>query len=149
MKPLSSSLVCVFRVWLTLNVVCTFILLELNRLSVLCPLRDGPVAYVFLDAVCAVLPKTVGKRRARLRRMEGMQAQMIPTSHSIMDHREASAKSQVTFVVFAKWTKDRRRRIETIVTLVAPLESASPESDPGVALTKLQHRTSRIRQSFS
>jgi hypothetical protein len=33
---------------------------------------------VFQDVLCAVLPRILGKRRAKARRIEGMQAQMMP-----------------------------------------------------------------------
>lgn len=55
----------------------------------------------------------------RRRRTLGMQAQMMPTLISMVDHWETSKLSHVGLLVLAKWTRDWRRRILTMVTLDA------------------------------
>src|SRR5687768_6909695 len=77
-----------------------------------------------------VLPITLGKRRTRMTRIAGMQAHMMPTFISIVDHFPTSYWSQVGFVEVTKRTRDWRRRIDTTVTLRGTIRqfSASAES---------------------
>jgi len=48
-----------------------------------------------------------------------MQAQMMPRLISIVDHWETGKLSHVGLLELAKWTRDWRRRMLTIVTLYA------------------------------
>ena len=65
------------------------------------------------------MPRYLGKSRTRRTRRLGMQAQIMPTFISIVDHWDTGRLSQVGLLELAKWTRDCRRRMLTIVTLRA------------------------------
>lgn len=59
----------------------------------------------------------MGKRLTRRMRMVGIQAQIIPTLISTVDHIETGTLSQVGLADLANVTRDWRRMILTTVTL--------------------------------
>lgn len=92
----------------------------------------------------------LGDNRTMKTRIDGMQAHMMPTLVSMVDHLEISTNSQVGFSVSVRnRIADRRRSMLMIVTLVETVRTG--DSLKGLrGHTRLQHKTSsQPRPSFS
>lgn len=64
------------------------------------------------------VPNMRGKRYTRTRRSAGRHVHMMPTLTSIVDHHTMSHSSHVGLEPLAKCVMERRRSMETIVTLL-------------------------------